>query len=359
MSRFLSRRFLGLEEYVPGEQPRDQQYIKLNTNESPYPPSPGVLEAVNAAQVSKLNLYPDPDAAELTAALAAHYGVEPGCVFLSNGSDDILNFCFMAFCGSGAVFPEVTYGFYQVYAALHGVSWETPPLNPDFSIRPSDYCGVGKTVVLANPNAQTGLALPLSEIERIVRSNPEHVVVIDEAYVDFGAESAVPLTRRYENLLVVQTFSKSRSMAGARLGYAIGQKDLIADLNKLKYATNPYNLNRLTQLAGTAAIRDQAYYAENCRRIQETRARTRQALLDLGFSCTDSRANFLLAASPAIPGAVLYRRLKAAGILVRHFPDPQIERWVRITIGTPEQMGALLAAIRQLLNERTINHENQ
>lgn len=351
MSQYLSSRFAGLTEYVPGEQPRDQQYIKLNTNESPYPPSKGVLEAISAAEVAKLNLYSDPDARELASALAAHYGVGPENIMLSNGSDDILNFCFMAFCDGGVVFPEVTYGFYQVYAALHGVSCETPSLNPDFSINPSDYRGAGKTVVLANPNAQTGLALPLSDIERIVRSNPGNVVVVDEAYVDFGGESAAVLTKQYENLLVVQTYSKSRSMAGARLGYAIGPRDLIADLNKLKYSTNPYNLNRLTQLAGVAALRDQAYYNENCKRIQETRTFTRKALLDLGFACTDSRANFLLAASPDIPGGELYRKLKAMGILVRHFSDPKIENYVRITIGTREQMDALLDAIRVILKK--------
>lgn len=351
MSRFLSPRFAGLTEYVPGEQPRDQQYIKLNTNESPYPPSPGVLAAVNEAEVKKLNLYSDPDAKDLAAAVAAQYGVGPENVFLSNGSDDILNFCFMGFCDreTPAVFPEVSYGFYEVYANLHGVPFEKKPMRPDFSIDPADYCGAGATVVIANPNAQTGLALPLADIERIAASDPGHVVVVDEAYVDFGGESAVGLTRRYDNVLVVQTFSKSRSMAGARLGFAIGPAALIADLNKLKYSTNPYNLNRLTQLAGVAALRDQAYYDANCRRIRETRAWTRETLLQLGFSCTDSRSNFLLASSPAIPGGELYRRLKSMGILVRHFSDPKIENWVRITIGTRAQMEALIAAIRTIL----------
>ena len=351
MSRFLAARYAGIEEYVPGEQPRDQQYIKLNTNESPYPPSQGVLDAVNTAEVAKLNFYSDPDARDLTAAVAAAYDVEPENVFLSNGSDDILNFAFMAFCSDGVRFPEVTYGFYKVYAALHGVDVETPVLNSDFSLNPDDYCAAGKTVVLANPNAQTGVALPLSEIERIVRSNPDHVVVVDEAYVDFGAESAVPLTKRYDNVLVVQTFSKSRSMAGARLGFAIGPKGLIADLNKIKYSTNPYNLNRLTQIAGVAALRDQAYYDENCCKIRETRAFTRQGLERLGFTCTDSKANFLLASSPSLSGGALYRKRKAMGILVRHFSDPKIENWVRITIGSKEQMEALLNAVQTLLAE--------
>ena len=349
MSRFLSHRYASLTEYVPGEQPQDKQYIKLNTNESPYPPSPAVLAAVNTAAVSQLNLYSDPDAHALTNAVAAQYGVGPENVFLSNGSDDILNFAFMAFCDGGVKFPEVTYGFYQVYAALHHVPYETPPLRPDFSIDPTDYYNAGCAVVLANPNAQTGLALPLTEIERIVCSNPDQVVVIDEAYVDFGGESAVPLTQKYDNVLVVQTFSKSRSMAGARLGFAIGPKGLIADLNKLKYSTNPYNLNRLTQLAGVAALSEQSYYDENCRRIVETRRYTRDALTALGFTCTDSRANFLLARTDAMDGETLYRKLKDRGILVRHFSDPQISDWVRITIGSQAQMETLVAVVKELV----------
>lgn len=349
MSRFLSSRYAGLTEYVPGEQPRDQQYIKLNTNESPYPPSQGVLAAVNTDEVAKLNLYSDPDATELTAALAQYYNVESTNVFLSNGSDDILNFCFMAFCDRGVVFPEVSYGFYEVYAALHGIDYVTPRMNDDFSINPDDYCSTGRAVVLANPNAQTGIALNLAALERIIASNPDQLVVIDEAYVDFGAESAVTLTKKYENLLVVQTYSKSRSMAGARLGFAIGAKGLISDLNKLKYSTNPYNLNRLTQLAGTAAIADQAYYDENCRTIMQTREHTRKALLAQGFFCTNSSANFLLASSPAIGGGELYTKLKERGILVRHFSDPKISNYIRITIGTSAQMDAMLQAISEIL----------
>lgn len=355
MSRFLSPRFAGLKEYTPGEQPRDQQYIKLNTNESPYPPSQGVLDAVDTAQVAKLNLYSDPDCRDLRRALASQYGVASGQVFLSNGSDDILNFCFLAFCDDSTpvVFPEISYGFYEVYANLYGLDYAKLPLNPDFSIRADDYCGVGKTVVIANPNAQTGLALPLAEIERIVRSNPDNIVVVDEAYVDFGGESAVPLVTQFENLLVVQTYSKSRSLAGARLGFAVGPSELIADLEKIKFSTNPYNLNRLTQIAGVAALRDQAYYDACCQKIMATREKTRKELLALGFACTDSRANFLLAASPDIPGGELYEALKRTGILVRHFSDPRISDYVRITVGTPGQMDALLDAIRSILKRRT------
>lgn len=349
MSRFIRSRFASLEAYVPGEQPQDQPYIKLNTNESPYPPSPGVIRALSQQETARLNLYSDPESKCLVEALAARYGVKPGNVFVSNGSDDVLNFCFLGFCEDGVVFPSITYGFYEVYANLHNVPFEKIPVNDDFSIDPRAFHHAGKTVVLANPNAQTGLALPLAEIEEIVRSNPDHAVVVDEAYVDFGGESAVGLTGRYDNLLVVMTFSKSRSLAGARLGFAIGPEALISDLKKMQYSTNPYNLNRLTQLAGVAALSDQAYYDKACQRIQATRHRVRQTLLGLGFTCTDSRSNFLLASSPQIPGGELYRKLKERGILVRHFSDPKIENCVRITIGTDEQMDALLDAVRALL----------
>ncbi len=352
MSRFLAPRLSSLEVYTPGEQPQDQPYIKLNTNESPFPPSPGVLRAVSQKEVSRLNLYSDPEAKNLVAALAKHYAVEPENIFVSNGSDDILNFCFRAFCEDGVVFPEITYGFYEVYANLHGVPFERIPMNPDFSIDPAAYRNTGRAVVIANPNAQTGLALSRAVLEEIVRSNPDHVVVVDEAYVDFGGESCAALTGRYENLLAVMTFSKSRCLAGARLGFAIGPKDLISDLKRLQYSTNPYNLNRLTQLAGIAALEDQDYYDECDRRIQATRHRTRQALMNLGFTVTDSRSNFLLASSPRIPGGELYRKLKERGILIRHFSDPKIENWNRITIGSDKQMDALLAAIEALLKNQ-------
>ncbi len=347
MSRF--SRLSSLEVYTPGEQPQDQPYIKLNTNESPFPPSPGVLRAINQKEAARLNLYSDPEAKNLVATIAKRYAVEAENVFVSNGSDDILNFCFWAFCDDGAVFPEITYGFYEVYAKLHNVPFERIPMNPDFSIDPAAYHNTGRAVVIANPNAQTGLALSRAELEGIIRSNPDHVAVVDEAYVDFGGESCVELTRRYENLLVVMTCSKSRCLAGARLGFAIGPKALISDLKRLQYSTNPYNLNRLTQLAGIAAFEDQDYYDKCVQRVQATRHRTRQALMNLGFTVTDSRSNFLLASSPRIPGGELYRKLKERGILVRHFSDPKIENWNRITIGSDEQMDALLAAIRSLL----------
>ena len=352
MSRFLSSRYRTLEPYTPGEQPQGQPYVKLNTNESPYPPSDGVLAAAAGPEAGLLNRYPDPDARKLSEAIARQYGVAPENVFPANGSDDILNFCFLALCSDGVLCPEVSYGFYQVYANLHRVDYRTVPMRPDLSFDPAMFRRAGRTVVLANPNAQTGIALSRAEIESIVQANPDHPVIVDEAYVDFGAESAVPLTERYDNLLVVQTFSKSRSMAGARLGFAIGDAALIDDLRRIQYATNPYSLNRLTQAAGIAALADQAYYDGCCRKIEATRENTRRSLTSMGFVCTPSQANFLLARSPRIAGGTLYRQLKARGILVRHFSDPLLVDSVRITIGTPEQMEALLRETAALLGLR-------
>lgn len=345
MSKFLNARFQGVAEYVPGEQPQDKVYVKLNTNESPFPPSRGVVEAVNAAAVENLRLYPDPDCKALTKALADRYDVDTDMVFITNGSDDILNFCFMGFCDKGARFPDITYGFYEVYANLYGVPYETPALDDAFRINPADYYAAGKTVVLANPNAQTGVALSRDEVEEIVRRNPDTPVVVDEAYVDFGAQSAVELVKQYENLLVVMTFSKSRSMAGARLGFAIGSKALIADLNRLKYSTNPYNINRLTQIAGEAALKEDAYYMENCKEIIRVREWVRAELIHRGFAVTDSKANFLLAAHPKIEGKALYQYLKDNGVLVRYLGMPRIKNYNRITIGTKQQMQKMLAVI--------------
>ena len=350
MSRYLSSRLTSLEEYVPGEQPQDKKYIKLNTNESPYPPSPAVIERLNAAEAANLKLYSDPDCRGVRTRLAALYGVEKENVLVTNGSDEALNFAFMAYTDRGAIFPDISYGFYKVFAQLYGIKAKIVPLKEDFTIDPADYFDAGGAmVVIANPNAPTGLTLPLTAIEQIVQQNPDSVVLIDEAYVDFGGESAIPLTKRYDNLLVVQTFSKSRSLAGARLGYAIGNASLIADLNKIRCSTNPYNVNRLTLAAGEAAIDTQPYYTENCKKIIETRQQTAAALRDMGFTVTDSRANFLFAKSARIGGEALYRALRERGILVRHFTSSRIADYNRITVGAPEEMQALLTAVREIL----------
>ena len=351
MSRFLNPRLAHLEVYTPGEQPQDQVYTKLNTNESPYPAAPQVVAAIDAEQVRNLRLYSDPVCKPLIEKLAQVYGLHPNQVFVSNGSDDILNFAFWAFAGQPgkAAYPDVTYGFYQVFADLHQVEADVIPLREDFSVRVEDYLNLETMIVLANPNAQVGRALTRAEMERIIAANPDHVVVVDEAYVDFGAESCVPLIDRYPNLLVVQTFSKSRSLAGARLGFALGSAELIADLNRLKYSTNPYNVNRLTMAAGVAALEAEDHYAKNCRAIQETRAWTVQALEALGFTVVPSLANFVLAAHKTVDGETIYRELKRRGVLVRHFTAPRIANYNRITIGSPEQMALLVQTLGEIL----------
>lgn len=353
MSRFLSERFASLEAYTPGEQPQDMQYVKLNTNESPFPPSPEVIQAVNACEVGKLNLYPDPECKNLRKKLAALYGVGEENVFLANGSDDILNFAFMAFCDQSrpVAFPAISYGFYPVYADLYQLPFEKIPLREDFRLEPEDYCGINKNIVIANPNAPTGRAISVADIEKILRSNPEHVVLIDEAYIDFGGESCYRLIDRYENLLVCQTFSKSRSLAGGRLGFALGSRELIEDLNKIKYSTNPYNINRLTMVAAEAAVDSNDYYMNNCRIIAENRAYTVAELDKLGFETIPSVANFIFTRHKTIKGNTLYSHLKSKGILVRHWSKPNIEDYVRITIGSREQMDALLEKVREILKE--------
>lgn len=360
MSRFLSDRYKSLKAYTPGEQPTDQKYIKLNTNESPFPPSPAVISAINGDEVKNLRLYPDPECGVLRERLAALVGFQKENIFVSNGSDDILNFSFMAFCDGdrcGAAFPEISYGFYKVYADLYGVDAKMIPLQADYTICAEDYCNVGRTVVIANPNAPTGLTLSVDEIERIVKSNPDHVVVIDEAYVDFGAESCVGLVHKYENLLVVRTFSKSYSLAGGRLGFAIGSEALIGDLNRIKYSTNPYNINRLTMLAGTAAVEENDYYMQNCRVIEENRAYVTEALRKLGFEVLDSKANFIFARSAEIGGETLYLALKERGILIRHFNTEAIKEFNRITVGTMEEMKAFVAAVEEILTAQRVNRK--
>ena len=353
MSRFFSHRLDKLVPYTPGEQPRDMQYIKLNTNESPFPPSPDVIEAA-AREAGRLQLYSDPTCRELTDKLASLYGVSPEQVILTNGSDEVLNFAFMAFADEDhpLVFPAITYGFYPVFAELNRIPYEEIPLKEDFSVDYRDYLNLcGRTIVIANPNAPTGLCLSLSEIEEIVKTNRDGVVIIDEAYVDFGAESAVTLVDKYDNLLVTQTFSKSRSLAGARLGFGIGNKDLIADLHTVRYSTNPYNVNRMTAAAGYAALCDNDYYMQNCRTIMENRAYTTEALRELGFEVLPSLTNFVFAKSDKIGGEALYLELKRRGILVRHFNKENIAEYNRITIGTKEQMEAFIATVKTILEE--------
>lgn len=351
MSTFFSGALKNLAPYTPGEQPQDQQYVKLNTNESPYPPSAGVITALNAKEASDLRLYSDPECKELKKALADYYKVEPENIYVGNGSDEALNFAFLSYAtdGRGVAFADITYGFYPVFADLYHIPVQIVPLKSDFSIATEDYYGLNKTIVIANPNAPTGMALSRDAIEGIVKANPDSVVVVDEAYVDFGAESCVELTKIYPNLLVVQTYSKSRSMAGARLGYAIGNAELIRDLETVKFSTNPYNVNRLTLRAGVQAIAEQDYYTENCKKIMDTRAYTKEKLEKLGFTVLDSRSNFLFARKPGTDGGAIYRGLKERGVLVRHFDKDPIRDYNRITIGTQEQMDIFLTKLEELL----------
>ena len=351
MSIFLNPLIEELSAYVPGEQPRDKAYIKLNTNENPYPPAPAVVAAMTADQVEDLRLYSDPTARVLKEKLAKLYGLQPENIFLGNGSDEVLYFLFRAYAQRGAAFPDISYGFYSVFAGLCGIPAEIIPLESDFSINAAKYHGLDRFIVIANPNAPTGLSLSLAEIEGILRANPNAVVAIDEAYVDFGGESAYPLMARYENLIVVRTFSKSRSMAGARLGYALGPQALIADLEKIKYSVNPYNVNRLTLRLGEATVDAEPYYREKCAAIIRTREETAERLKAMGFTVLPSKTNFLFVKSDRIGGRELYEKLKDRGILVRHFGNKRISDYIRVTVGTDEQMAACIAAIGAILEE--------
>ena len=352
MSRFFSEKYKALDVYTPGEQPKDMQYVKLNTNESPFPPSEKA-QAYAAQAAERLQLYCDPENTALTKKFAEVYGISTDEVLFTNGSDDALNFSFMAFCDDEhpAAFADITYGFYPVFAALNRVPYEEIPLNADFTINVEDYIGVNKTIFIANPNAPTGIALPLSDIERILQSNPDNVVIVDEAYVDFGTESAVSLIHKYDNLLVTQTFSKSRSLAGGRLGMAIGGAELIRELNTIKYSTNPYNINSMTQGAGLGALEDDEYFRSNCATIMENRAYLAEKLAELGFVMTESKSNFLFAKHPQLDGEKLYLELKKRGVLVRHFTKERIRDYNRITVGTKEQLDVLLHHIREILEE--------
>ena len=352
MSRFFSAKFDALTPYTPGEQPRDQLYIKLNTNESPFPPSPKA-QARAAAELDKLQLYSDPTCANLVAEAAKVLGVAEDEILFSNGSDEVLNFAFMAFCDENcpAIFPDITYGFYKVFAKLNGIPYQEIPLKEDYSLDIADYFCKKATIFIANPNAPTGLYLSLGQIEDILKANPDNVVIIDEAYIDFGGESAIPLTKKYDNLLVVQTFSKSRSLAGGRLGFAVGCRELIQDLNTIKYSTNPYNVNRMTMAAGVGALEDDAYFRSNCQAIMDNRTWTTAELDALSFDTLPSLTNFIFTKNNAIPGKMLYQKLKERGILVRHFDTPRLTDHVRVTIGSKEQMAAFIRATKEILEE--------
>ena len=353
MSKFLSKEAGRLAPYTPGEQPQDQQYIKLNTNESPFPPSPRVIKAISRAELLKLNLYSDPTCTRLVEAIAKRYELQPENVLTGNGSDEILAFAFRAFCGEGKplAYADITYGFYKSQVALFGLDAKVIPLREDFTLNVDDYMDFPGTIVIANPNAPTGMTVPREDIQQLLEADPDRVVIVDEAYVDFGAESCVPMIYRYDNLLVVQTMSKSRSLAGGRVGYALGSPALISALNRVKYSFNPYNVNRLSIVAGAAAVEDEPYFQTCTAAVQNNRAWTVRELEELGFTVLPSQANFIFAKSDKLPGGELYRKLKENGILVRWFDADRIRDYVRITIGSLEQMTALVDEIARLLEE--------
>ena len=348
MSEYLSEKLKNLSPYTPGEQPKGEKYVKLNTNENPYSVSRYCSGKIGRKTLENLRLYSDPENRALTAEIAANYGVNAQNVLPANGSDEALAFCFAAFGGRGALFPDVTYGFYKVFAQFFGVSYKEIPLNDDFTVDVKPYLNCKKTVFLANPNAQTGINLPLAEIENIVKSNPATVVVIDEAYVDFGGESAVKLIKKYKNLVVVQTFSKSRSLAGARVGFAIADEGLIEDLKRVKYSFNPYNVNGVSEYLATAAMKDKKYFEKCTAKIIASRQKLTDGLKALNYTVLPSSANFVLCVSSRIYGGQLYEMLKKRGFLVRHFCDKRIDNFIRITVGTDKQVCALLKEIEKI-----------
>jgi histidinol-phosphate aminotransferase len=350
MSRFWSPVVQNLSPYVPGEQPKQQDVVKLNTNENPYPPSPRVRAAI-AAATDRLHLYPDPRATALREAIAARYAVAPDEVFVGNGSDEILAHTFAALLKHDAplLFPDITYSFYPVYCRLYGVSYEEVPLDAAMRLQIADYRRPCSAIILANPNAPTGIALPRRAVEALLSEHPDQLVVIDEAYVDFGGESAVPLVARHDNLLVIQTLSKSRALAGLRVGFAIGQRPLIEALERVKDSFNSYPLDRLAIAGAVAALEDDAWFEETRRRIMASRESLAQALSGLGFEVLPSAANFVFARHPRRAGAELAARLREQGVLVRHFNKPRIKDFLRITVGTDEQCARVVTLARDLV----------
>lgn len=351
MSQFWSPLVHNLDPYVPGEQPKDQRYIKLNTNECPYPPSPKALAAIEAAGGADLRLYSDPSCTALKEATAAFYGVAPENVFVGNGSDEVLGHVFHGLLKQDKLllYPDLSYGFYPIYKLLYEIEAREIPLREDFSLCLDDYRVENGGIIFANPNAPTGLAVGLNEIEALLQDNTESVVVVDEAYVDFGGETAVPLTQQYPNLLVVQTFSKSRALAGLRVGLAIGDKALIQGLERVKGSFHPYTLGRMELAGAAASMQDRAHLLENCGKVIATRERIAAALQQLDFTVLPSKTNFLFVRPPAGNAEALYHGLKQRGILVRYFSKARINEYLRISIGTDEEMDMFMAKLGELL----------
>ena len=351
MKEYWSRRIRDAVPYIPGEQPKDRRFIKLNTNECPYPPSPRALGAIKSAAGDSLRLYPDPECAQLRAAIARREGLDISQVFCSNGSDEALAFAFQAFFDPDReiVFPKITYSFYPVYTDFFGLKRREVPMNPDFSDPVDLLCGNNGGVVLANPNAPTGIAVGLDTVEKLLRANPDVVVIVDEAYIDFGADSAVGLIGRYPNLLVIQTTSKSRALAGLRVGWAMGDRNLIDGLRCVRDSINSYTVDRLAQAGAAAAIEDEEYFQSIRQRVMGTRVWVEKSLKEKGFTVLPSQTNFLFVSHPKRTGKELLDGLRERGVLVRWWPIPEIENWLRISIGTDEEMTALLSALNELI----------
>lgn len=352
MSKLISN-FRNIEPYVPGEQPQYPDKIKLNTNENPYPPSPSVKKVLDSFNPDDLKLYPDPNASELSAAIADYYKVDKNKVFVGVGSDDVLAMCFMAFFNSGkpVIFPDITYSFYPVWANLFGVKYETKPLDDNFQIKKEDYFCENGGVIFPNPNAPTGVELPINVIEEIIQKNSERIVIVDEAYVDFGAQSALPLVEKYKNLVVVQTFSKSRSLAGLRIGFAIANEELISVLNAVKNSYNSYTMNSLTIKAGAAAVADDSYFKQTTSKIIATRENTKIQLSKLGFEFNDSKSNFIFARHKSVKAVDIFNALREKHIFVRYFNQPRIDNYLRITIGTDDEMKILIDFLKDYLEK--------
>lgn len=340
--------------YIPGEQPSGNDIVKLNTNENPYPPCKGVKRVLKGFECGDLRLYPDPNSTELVNALAERLNVSSENIFVGVGSDDVLSMAFLTFFGSRKpiLFPDITYSFYDVWADLYNIPYRTKPLDENFKIKTVDYYDVNGGIVIANPNAPTGVFMEISEIEDIVAANSNSVVIIDEAYIDFVGNSCIHLTEKYENLLVVQTFSKSRSMAGARIGYAVGDKKLIRYLNEVKFSINSYTMNRLSQKCGVEAVLDDVYFKQAVHKIVLTRETAKERLSELGFDFPDSKSNFIFATHKEVPAAEIFEELKKRNIYVRYWNKPRINNYLRITIGTDEQMEKLYKALGKILSER-------
>jgi len=357
MSKFWSERVWNLEPYVPGEQPKDKKYIKLNTNENPYPPSPRVLKAIKETCNSDLRLYPDPECESLRETIADYYGLKKEQIFIGNGSDELLAFSFMAFfnpgesAGKPVLFPDITYSFYPVYASLFNVDYETVALDEDFSVPVEKFYRENGGIILPNPNAPTGKYLPVESILSIVEKNPDSVVIIDEAYIDFGGRSVIPFIKQYPNLLVIHTLSKSRSLAGLRLGYALGSEELIQGLDRVKNSFNSYTVDRLAVAGAIEAFKDEEYFQETRKRIMETRDRVTKSLKSMGFEVTDSKANFIFIKSPLVDALTLFQKLKEEGILARHFNKPRISNYLRVSIGSEEEMDFFVNVMSRILEE--------